>query len=61
MQLDGVQINPVEWWDPHWVHDRILSKMGAQFESAEGGTSDVATPSPAPAKRRVARARKKKR
>ena len=29
MQVDGVQVNPVEWWDPHWIHDRILSKTGA--------------------------------
>jgi hypothetical protein len=27
MQIDGVQINPREWWDEHWIHDRILSKM----------------------------------
>lgn len=27
MQLDGVQINPVEWWDDHWIHDRIRSKL----------------------------------
>lgn len=27
MQADGVQINPVEWWDEHWIHDRILSKL----------------------------------
>ncbi len=27
MQLDGVQINPVEWWDEHWIHDRVLSKI----------------------------------
>jgi murein DD-endopeptidase MepM/ murein hydrolase activator NlpD len=26
MQLDGVQINPVEWWDEHWIKDRVLSK-----------------------------------
>ncbi len=29
MQVDGVQVNAVEWWDPHWVKDRILSKLGA--------------------------------
>ena len=29
MQIDGVQINPREWWDEHWIHDRILSKLGA--------------------------------
>jgi murein DD-endopeptidase MepM/ murein hydrolase activator NlpD len=27
MQIDGVQINPREWWDEHWIHDRILSKL----------------------------------
>jgi murein DD-endopeptidase MepM/ murein hydrolase activator NlpD len=29
MQVDGVQINPVEWFDAHWIHDRILSKLGS--------------------------------
>jgi hypothetical protein len=29
MQVDGVQINPVEWFDEHWIHDRILSKLGS--------------------------------
>lgn len=27
MQVDGVQINPAEWFDAHWIHDRILSKL----------------------------------
>lgn len=27
MQLDGVQVNPVEWWDAHWIQDRIASKL----------------------------------
>ncbi len=27
MQTDGVQTNPREWWDEHWIHDRILSKL----------------------------------
>jgi murein DD-endopeptidase MepM/ murein hydrolase activator NlpD len=31
MQVDGVQVNAVEWWDPHWVKDRVLSKMGQQM------------------------------
>jgi Peptidase family M23 len=25
--LDGVFVNPHEWWDPHWVHDRITAKL----------------------------------
>jgi murein DD-endopeptidase MepM/ murein hydrolase activator NlpD len=28
MQIDGVQVNPREWWDAHWIQDRILSKIG---------------------------------
>jgi murein DD-endopeptidase MepM/ murein hydrolase activator NlpD len=27
MQVDGVQVNPVEWWDGHWLQDRIWSKV----------------------------------
>jgi Peptidase family M23 len=29
MQIDGIQINPREWWDEHWIHDRIMSKLQA--------------------------------
>ncbi len=29
MQVDGVQVNPVEWWDAHWIEDRVLSKLPA--------------------------------
>ena len=25
--LDGIPINPTEWWDPHWIHDRIEAKL----------------------------------
>ena len=25
--LDGVPVNPAEWWDPHWIHDRIMAKL----------------------------------
>ncbi len=31
MLLDGVPISPKEWWDPHWVHDRITARL-AQFQ-----------------------------
>lgn len=27
--LDGVPVNPTEWWDPHWIHDRIQAKLEA--------------------------------
>jgi len=27
MQLDGVQIDPKEWWDPHWIHDHVANRV----------------------------------
>ncbi len=27
MQLDGVQIDPKEWWDPHWIKDHIARRI----------------------------------
>ncbi len=28
MLLRGLAVNPVEWWDPHWIQDRVARKMG---------------------------------
>ena len=27
MVLQSVQVDPKEWWDPHWIKDRITSKL----------------------------------
>jgi murein DD-endopeptidase MepM/ murein hydrolase activator NlpD len=27
MQLEGVQIDPKEWWDGHWIHDHIAKRV----------------------------------
>jgi murein DD-endopeptidase MepM/ murein hydrolase activator NlpD len=27
VMLDGVPVNPKEWWDPHWIHDQITAKL----------------------------------
>lgn len=27
MQADGVQVTPIEWFDMHWIEDRIFSKV----------------------------------
>ena len=43
MQIDGVQINPREWWDEHWIHDRILSKL----EPEAAGSSHASSAEPA--------------
>ena len=25
----GIPVSPVEWWDAHWIHDRIEAKLAA--------------------------------
>jgi murein DD-endopeptidase MepM/ murein hydrolase activator NlpD len=32
MLIAGAQVNPIEWWDEHWIKDRILSKIGSPAE-----------------------------
>jgi murein DD-endopeptidase MepM/ murein hydrolase activator NlpD len=34
MLINGVQVNPVEWWDPHWIKDRVQSKL-AEFQNVK--------------------------
>ena len=42
MQVDGVQTNPVEWWDEHWIKDRILSKLAPERIGAASETTAAA-------------------
>jgi murein DD-endopeptidase MepM/ murein hydrolase activator NlpD len=27
VMVSGVFVNPIEWWDPHWIQDNITRKM----------------------------------
>ncbi len=27
MQVEGVEVNPVEWWDAHWIKDHVQDRM----------------------------------
>jgi murein DD-endopeptidase MepM/ murein hydrolase activator NlpD len=27
MMVDGVFVNPLEWWDDHWISDNIEKKL----------------------------------
>jgi Peptidase family M23 len=38
--VSGWEVEPKEWWDAHWLHDRILSKIGPQ--QAKKAVSDTA-------------------
>ena len=35
MLLHGRPVSPVEWWDPHWIEDRILRKLRAAGAAGE--------------------------
>jgi murein DD-endopeptidase MepM/ murein hydrolase activator NlpD len=43
MLVEGVQVNPIEWWDEHWIHDRILSKIGPEALTGGGPEAHHAT------------------
>ncbi len=45
MQIDGVQVNPREWWDEHWIRDRVLAKLDPTRAAAVTATSEE-TPAP---------------
>ncbi len=30
--LQGMPVNPVEWWDSHWIQDRVAKKLGPAFK-----------------------------
>jgi hypothetical protein len=35
MLVSGQMVNPIEWWDQHWIQDRIIRKL----QEAGGGTT----------------------
>ncbi len=48
----GLPVNPVEWWDGHWIHDRVASKVGPAVLA-------FAAPEPSETPSRRARARRR--
>ena len=30
MQIEGVEVNPVEWWDAHWIKDHVQDRLKQQ-------------------------------
>ena len=50
--VDGIHVDPVEWWDPKWVADHVTEKLKA-FENPStataGGSAASAAPPPSSA------------
>ena len=42
MQLDGVQIDPKEWWDPHWIQDHIARRVDLPGFNAAAASAEFA-------------------
>jgi len=42
MMLQGVQVNPLEWWDERWVDQHILVKAQVATEEGEESSSEAA-------------------
>ena len=38
MILQGEQVDAREWWDPHWIEDRIKAKL-RQYGTAPAGSA----------------------
>jgi hypothetical protein len=57
MQIDGVQTNPREWWDEHWIRDRIMSKLAPGSAVSEAPAETKAAPRAAVARRPKGRGR----
>jgi murein DD-endopeptidase MepM/ murein hydrolase activator NlpD len=36
--IGGVHVNPVEWWDAHWIQDHVLARTGP-YEAGPAGPS----------------------
>jgi hypothetical protein len=46
MQVDGVQVNPREWWDEHWIQDRIMSKLASDAKVPPASKTEGEPPAP---------------
>ena len=38
--LRGVHVDPVEWWDPHWLHDHVTPKLTMFPQAATAAEPD---------------------
>ncbi|HEX6899485.1 MAG TPA: M23 family metallopeptidase [Thermoanaerobaculia bacterium] len=44
MLLQGLPVSPVEWWDPHWIQDRVARKIGPALPYQERDVPAAAGP-----------------
>jgi hypothetical protein len=57
--LAGLPVNPIEWWDDHWVRDRISAKLGSAFPYVASAAATPAKAAPAAKKKAAPKAKAK--
>jgi murein DD-endopeptidase MepM/ murein hydrolase activator NlpD len=48
--VNGVAVNPVEWWDQHWMEDRVFRKIREAGGTVPSSASPTTPAAPAPKK-----------
>ena len=56
--VNGVFVMPKEWWDEHWIHDRILSKLDPAMAQAKSAAKAETVVTSQPRAKAHARRRK---
>jgi murein DD-endopeptidase MepM/ murein hydrolase activator NlpD len=41
--LQGLPVNPIEWWDAHWLQDRLKTKLGKALPYGEEASEEAST------------------
>ncbi len=57
--LQGLPVNPNEWWDAHWIDNRLVRKLGAALPFTPSGHEGQKKASPASGKKKAGSAPKK--
>ena len=50
--VGGLPVNPKEWWDAHWIHDRVAAHLAAALPFKEGAEATRVVARPTRARRR---------
>ena len=60
MLLQGLPVNPNEWWDAHWIDDRLVRKLGTALPFTPSGHEGQKKASPTSGKKKKAASATKK-
>ncbi len=58
--LQGEFVDPLEWWDAHWIKDQVQVVWASTAAPAPAAVADAETPTKAKGKKKAAKARKGK-